>query len=58
MEFTLSFVELPVSEIKSTKECSISFTTAAVICGANEFIIELHENASAEFMRNLIGACT
>lgn len=57
MESTPTFVELPVPEIKSTNECTTISTTAAVIRGANGVTIELHENASAEFMRNLIGAC-
>lgn len=58
MESTPAFVELPVPEIKSTNECTSIPTAAAVIRGANGVTIELHENASAEFMRNLIGACT
>jgi hypothetical protein len=58
MESTPAFVELPVPEIKSTNKCITSFTAAAVIRGANGITIELHEGASAEFMRNLIGACT
>ena len=58
MESTPAFVELPVPEIKSTNECTSIHTAAAVIRGANGVTIELHENASAEFMRNLIGACT
>jgi hypothetical protein len=29
-----------------------------VIRSTNGLTIELHENTSAEFMRNLIGACT
>lgn len=58
MESTPAFVELPVPEIKPTNECITSSTAAAVIRGANGLAIELHENASAEFMRNLIGACT
>ncbi len=58
MESTPAFVELPVPEMKPTSECITSSTTAAVIRGANGLTIELHANASAEFMRNLIGACT
>ena len=58
MESTPAFVELSVPEIKPTSECVTSSTTAAVIRGANGLTIELHANASAEFMRNLIGACT
>ena len=58
MESTPAFVELPVPEIKSTSECISPSTAAAVIRGANGLSIELHENASAEFLRNLIGACT
>ena len=58
LESTPAFVELPVPEIKPTNECITPSTAAAVIRGANGLSIELHENASAEFMRNLIGACT
>lgn len=58
MESTPAFVELPVSEIKSTNECITSSNASAVIRGVNGLTIELHENASAEFMRNLIGAYT
>lgn len=58
MESTPTFVELPVPEIKSAKECSVGSTAAAVIRGTNGITIELHENASSEFIKNLIGACT
>lgn len=58
MESTPAFVELPVPEIKSTNECITSSNASAVIRGVNGLTIELHENASAEFMRNLIGAFT
>ena len=58
MESTPAFVELPVPEIKSTNKCITSSTVAAVIHGSNGLTIELHEGASVEFMRNLIGACT
>lgn len=58
MESTPAFVELPVPEIKSTNECTLVSTAAAVIRITNGLTIELYENASAEFMRNLIGACT
>ena len=57
MEATPAFVELPVPEVNSTNECAISSAVAAVIHGTNGFTIELYENASAEFMKNLIGAC-
>ena len=57
MESTPAFVELPVPEVNSTNECTTSSAVAAVIHGANGFTIELYENASAEFMKNLIGAC-
>lgn len=57
MESTPAFVELPVPETKSTDECSTPPTAAAIIRGANGLTIELQENASAEFMRNLIGTC-
>ena len=58
MESTPAFVELPVPEIKSVNKCITSSTAAAVIHGVNGLTIELHEGASAEFMKNLIGACT
>ena len=58
MESTPTFVELPAPEIKPTDECSSVSTAAAVIRGANGITIELHENASLEFIKNLIGACT
>ena len=58
MESTPAFVELPVPEMKSATECSVRTTAAAVIRGANGITIELHENASPEFIKNLIGACT
>ena len=57
MESTPAFVELPVPEIKPTNECITPSTAPAVIRGKNGLTIELHENASTEFMRNLIGAC-
>ena len=57
MESTPAFVELPVSEMTSTNGCATNPAVAAVIHGANGFTIELYENASAEFMKNLIGAC-
>ena len=57
MESTPAFVELPVPEMNSTNGCATSSAVAAVIHGANGFTIELYENASAEFMKNLIGAC-
>ena len=57
MESTPVFVELPVPEIKPTDECITPSTAPAVIRGKNGLTIELHENASTEFMRNLIGAC-
>ena len=58
MESTPAFVELPIPEIKSEKECAVISTAAAVIRGTNGITIELHENASMEFIKNLIGACT
>ena len=58
MESTPAFVELPVPEMKSATECSVRTTAAAVIRGTNGITIELHENASPEFIKNLIGACT
>ncbi len=58
MESTPAFVELSIPEIKPANECITPSTAAAVIRGTNGLTIELHENASAEFMRNLIGACS
>ena len=58
MESTPAFVELPVPETKTSNESITSSAAAAVIRGTNGLTIELHENASVEFMRNLIGACT
>ena len=58
MESTPAFVELPVPEINPTNECITSATAVAVIRSTNGLTIELHEKTSAEFMRNLIGACT
>ena len=58
MESTPAFVELPVPKIKNTSECTNSSAIAAIIRGANGLSIELHENASAEFLQKLIGACT
>lgn len=57
MESPSTFVELPIPEIQTTKEGLTSSSAVAVIRGANGITIELHGNASAEFMRNLIGAC-
>lgn len=37
---------------------NISSGTAAIIRGANGLCIELHENASADFLKKLIGAYT
>lgn len=58
MESTPAFVELPVPETKTSNESITSSAAAAVIRSTNGLTIELHENASVEFMRNLIGACT
>ena len=52
-------VGLLVLETKSTKDCPVpSSTVAAVIRMANGLTIELHENTSADFMKNLMGALT
>lgn len=56
MESTPAFIELTVPEIKSTNKCITSSNASAVIRGTNGITIELFDNASAEFMRNLIGA--
>ena len=58
MESTAAFVELPVPETVSTESSTISSGPAAVIRGANGLCIELQENASADFLRKLIGACS
>ncbi len=58
MESTPAFVELPLPENKITSECTNSSAIAAIIRGSNGLSIELHENASADFLRKLIGACT
>ena len=57
MESTAAFVELPVPETVPTESSTISSGPAAVIRGANGLCIELQENASADFLRKLIGAC-
>ncbi len=58
MESTSAFVELPAPEIKPANEPTTTAGTAAVIRGVNGLCIELHENASADFLKKLIGACT
>lgn len=58
MESTPAFVELPLPENKITSECANSSAIAAIIRGTNGLSIELHENASADFLKKLIGACT
>ena len=57
MESASAFVELPAPEINQKNESTTSSAIAAVIRGANGLHIELHENASADFLRKLIGAC-
>ncbi len=57
MESTPTFVELPVQEVNTLNESTTSSTAAAVIRGGNGLTIELQENASAEFIKKLIGAC-
>lgn len=57
MESTPAFIELTPLEIKSTNDCITSSETVAVIRAANGLAIELHESASVEFMKKLIGAC-
>lgn len=57
MESSQTFVELPAPEIKPSNQSTTS-SSMAVIRGANGLSIEIHENASAEFLKNLIGACT
>ena len=50
-----AFIELPVPEMKAISECTIS-SSVAVIRGVNGISIEIQQNASAEFLKNLIGA--
>lgn len=57
MESTPAFVELPVRERNTFNESTTSATAVAVIRGENGLTIELQENASAEFIKKLIGAC-
>lgn len=57
MESTPAFVELPVREVNTFNESTTSATAVAVIRGENGLTIELQENASAEFIKKLIGAC-
>ena len=57
MESTPAFVELPVQEVNTLNESTTSSTAAAVIRIGNGLTIELQENASAEFIKRLIGAC-
>ncbi|MBE5942085.1 MAG: IS66 family insertion sequence element accessory protein TnpB [Lachnospiraceae bacterium] len=57
MESTPAFVELPVREGNTFNESTTSATAVAVIRGENGLTIELQENASAEFIKKLIGAC-
>lgn len=57
MESTAAFVELPVPETTPNESSTITSGSVAVIRGANGLCIELHENASADFLRKLIGAC-
>ena len=57
MESTPAFVELPIQEVNTLNESTTSSTAAAVIRGENGLAIELQENASAEFIKKLIGAC-
>lgn len=58
LESTSAFVELPAPEIKPENESTTLAGVTAVIRGANGLCIELHENASADFLKKLIGACT
>lgn len=58
MESTSAFVELPAPEIKPENETTTTTGVAAVIRRGNGLCIELHENASADFLKKLIGACT
>ena len=57
MESTAAFVELPEPETISNESSTITSDSVAVIRGTNGLCIELHENASADFLRKLIGAC-
>ena len=57
VESTAAFVEVPLPESILNEASTISSGSAAVIRGANGLCIELHENASADFLKKLIGAC-
>lgn len=57
MESTAAFVEVPVSESIPKESSAITSGSVAVIRCANGLYIELHESASADFLRKLIGAC-
>ena len=51
-----AFVELAVPEPEDTTSHE-SMSASAVIHGATGLLIEIHENASSDFLRKLIGAC-
>ena len=57
MESTATFVELPVSQTIPSEKSTLTSDSVAVIRGVNGLCIELLENASADFLRKLIGAC-
>ena len=57
MESTPAFVELPVPETDPANNPAATSDVVAIIRGAGGLCIELHENASADFLRKLIGAC-
>ena len=58
MESASSFIEVPVAKIAPAGERECSSGVSAVIRSSNGLCIELHDNATADFLKKLIGACT
>lgn len=58
MESASSFIEVPVAKIAPAGEREFSSGVSAVIRSPNGLCIELHDNATADFLKKLIGACT
>lgn len=51
-----SFVEIPFSPEKENYKKSVSYSVAAVLHGTGDISMEITNNASAEFIKHLIGA--